>query len=157
MPRLSKWSLALLPIFFCSLAASAGDFGRPYLARPLPYDWTGLHVGITGGGAFNDHDASFEFVNIDPADQVGLPHSAALTSNGGSVGGEIGYDVQTGGWVVGVEGDFSWTNFGDSATTIVPGDSGGGGGRPQLTFATNYQMDWISTVRGASASPLITS
>jgi outer membrane immunogenic protein len=154
MPRLPKGSLALLPIFFCPLAASAGDFGRPSLARPLAYDWSGLHAGITGGGAFNDHDAGFTFVNIDPADQVGLPHSAPFTNRGGLVGGEIGYDVQTGGLIVGVEGDFSWTNFGDSATTIVPSDTGGAGGRPQLTFATNYQMDWISTVRGRSGIPL---
>ena len=47
------------------------------------------------GGIFG-HDASFGFVNINPADQVGLTHSEALTSNGGLVGGEIGYDVQTG-------------------------------------------------------------
>ena len=34
-----------------------------------------------------------------------------------------------------------------------PSNSGGGGGRPQLTFATNYQMDWISTVRGRIGIP----
>ena len=150
MPSLLRRSLGLLPMIFCPLAASAGDFGQPHLTRTtLAYDWSGLHVGITGGGVLDGHDASFAFVNIDPADQVGLPHSAALTSNGGLVGGEIGYDVQTGGWVVGVEGDFSWTNFGDSATTVIPSDPN----RPQITFATNYQMNWISTVRGRIGIP----
>ena len=151
MPSLLRRSLWLLPLVLCPLAASAGDFGQPHLTRALAYDWSGLHVGITGGGVLDGHDASFAFVNIDPADQVGLPHSAALTSNGGLVGGEIGYDVQTGGWVVGVESDFSWTNFGDTATTIIPNDPTTG--RPQLTFATNYQMDWISTVRGRIGIP----
>jgi outer membrane immunogenic protein len=153
MSPLLKRSLALLPILFCllGLPANAGDFGQPHLTRAHPYDWSGLHVGITGGGIFDGHDASFAFVNIDPADQVGLPHSAALTSNGGLVGGEIGYDIQMGAWVVGVEGDVSWTNFGDNATTIIPSDPTTG--RPQLTFATNYQMDWISTVRGRIGIP----
>jgi outer membrane immunogenic protein len=155
MRSLSKGSLALLPIIFASFhsPADAADFGarRSPLARPLAYDWSGLHVGITGGGAFDDHDPSFGFVNIAPADQVGLPRGAALTNSGGLIGGEIGYDVQTGGWVVGVESDFSWTNFGDSATTIIPNDPTTG--RPQLTFATNYQMDWFSTVRGRVGIP----
>ena len=93
MRPLPVGSLALLPILFASLhsTADAADFGarRSSLARPLAYDWSGLHVGITSGGAFDGHDASFGFVNINPADQVGLPHSAALTSNGGLVGGRL--------------------------------------------------------------------
>jgi outer membrane immunogenic protein len=157
MRPLSKGSLALLPILFASFhsTADAADFGarRAPWVRPLTYDWSGLHVGITGGGIFDGNDPSFGFVNIDPADLVGLPSSAPLSSQGALIGGEVGYDIQLGGWVVGVEGDLSWTNFGDSATTIVPADSGGGGGRPQLTFATNYHMDWISTVRGRIGIP----
>jgi outer membrane immunogenic protein len=154
MSPLPKRSLVLLPMLFCPLAAPAcaGDFGQPRLTRVAPYDWSGLHVGISGGGAFNSHDPSSSYENVDPATQAILPHGAALTSNGGLVGGEIGYDVQTGGWIVGVEGDFSWTNFGDSTTNILPEDLATG--RPQLTFATNYQMDWISTVRGRIGIPL---
>ena len=150
--RHSRWSLALLLTLLCPLAARAGDFGRPYLSRPLAYDWSGLHVGISGGGAFNGRDASFAFVSIDPAEQVGLPHSAAFTNDGGLIGGEVGFDVQTGGWVFGVEGDFSWTTFGDDITNVLPQDPTTG--RPQLTFATNYQMNWISTVRGRIGIPL---
>ena len=156
MRSLPLGSLALLPILYVSLSspANAGDFGaRRSWATPLAYDWSGLGVGITGGGAFNGNDPSFGFVNIDPADLVGLPRSAPLSSQGVLIGGEIGYDIQLGGWVVGVEGDLSWTNFGDSATTIVPGNSGGGGGRPQLTFDTSYRMDWFSTVRGRIGIP----
>ena len=133
---------AVTGLTLSSLATHAADLGRaqPYVYRPLAYDWSGFHVGLTGGAAFNGNDPSFGFVNIDPADLDGIPRSAPLSSQGGLIGGEIGYDIQLGGWVVGVEGDLSWTNFGDSATTIVPGNSGGGGGRPQLTFATSEAM-----------------
>ena len=58
---------------------------------------------------------------MDAASQAVLPHGADITSNGGLVGGEIGYDIETGGWVFGVEGDASWTNFGDSTTTGADG------------------------------------
>ena len=54
MRPLSRGSFALLPIIFVLLgsASNAADFGaRPSWGRPLAYDWSGLHVGITGGGA----------------------------------------------------------------------------------------------------------
>ena len=54
--RHSRWSLALLLTLLCPLAARAGDFGRPYLARPLAYDWSGLHVGINA--ALNSGEAN---------------------------------------------------------------------------------------------------
>ena len=150
-PRLAILTLAVM---FLSSQSKAADFGarQSYWARPLAYDWSGLHVGITGGGVIDGHDPGFSYENVDAATQALLPHGADLTSNGGLVGGEIGYDVETGGWVVGLEGDLSWTNFGDNATRIIPGDPTIG--LPQLTFATNYQMDWISTVRGRIGIPL---
>lgn len=143
--------LALGTIVFALLGqtVNAADLGtRRYasIVGPAPFDWGGLHVGITGGGAFDGHDPGFSFENVDAASQAILPHSADLTSNGGLVGGELGYDIETGGWVYGIEGDVSWTSFGDSTTRLVPQNTSLG--MPPITFATNYQMDWISTVRG---------
>jgi outer membrane immunogenic protein len=156
MQPLSKGSFALLPILFALLGstASAADFGpgRSYLTRPLAYDWSGLHVGITGGGAFDGHDSRFTFENVPPDVIARLPQGADITSNGGLVGGEIGYDIVTDGWVVGLEGDISWTDFGDSNTHLVQGDPTIG--FPPIKFITNYQMDWISTVRGRIGVPL---
>jgi outer membrane immunogenic protein len=134
-------------------SANAGDLGAPRYAwaKPATFDWSGLHIGITGGGAFDGHDAGFSFENVDAASIAILPSRADLTSQGGLVGGEVGYDLQTGGWVVGLEGDLSWTNFGDSDTHIVQENTSIG--LPPITFATNYKMDWISTIRGRIGIP----
>ena len=91
-------SLALLAILYALLgtAALAGDFGQR-LARPVVYDWSGLHVGVNGGGVFGGHDPSFSYENVDAESQALLPRRADISANGGLVGAEIGYDVQTGG------------------------------------------------------------
>ena len=150
--------LALLSIVLFGSKALAADLGTEpagppsYVVLPLAYDWSGLHIGITGGGAFNGHDPSFSFENVDAASVAVLPHGADLTSKGGLVGGEIGYDLQGNGFVYGLEGDISWTNFGDSTTRIVPENTSLG--MPPITFNTNYNMNWISTVRGRIGIPL---
>jgi outer membrane immunogenic protein len=77
---------------------------------------------------------------------------ADLSSKGGLVGGEIGYDLQGNGFIYGLEGDISWTNFGDGTTRVVPQYSSLG--MPPITFNTNYNMNWNSTVRGRVGIPL---
>jgi outer membrane immunogenic protein len=156
MQPTSVWRFALFPVILSWLGStvSAADLGaRHYspLVRLETFDWSGLHIGITGGGAFDGHDPGFSFENVPPDSVALLPHGADLTSKGGLVGGEIGYDIVTGGWLLGVEGDISWTNFGDRDTHRV--DENTAIGLPPITFATNYQMDWISTVRGRIGIP----
>jgi outer membrane immunogenic protein len=148
--------LALLPVALSLIAtsASAADLGgRRYspAVRLETFDWSGLHIGITGGGAFDGRDPGFSFENVPPESIALLPQGADLTSKGGLVGGEIGYDIVTGGWLFGVEGDISWTNFGDSDTHVVGEVTSIG--QPPITFVTLYQMDWISTLRGRIGIP----
>ena len=140
--------------------ANAADFSRYQPAGRMyarAFDWTGSHIGLSGGYAFDGHDARYTYngPGVQPEDLAILPSGASLSSNGGIIGGNIGYDAQFDGVVVGLEADLSWTNFGDDTTQLAPGESGGGsgGGRPQLVFATSYQMDWFSTVRGRIGLP----
>lgn len=116
------------------------------------FDWTGLNIGVSGGYAFDGHDASYTFNGVPPEEVAILPSGASLSSNGGIIGGNIGYDQQVGGVIVGVEADLSWTNFGDNATHVFRGDSSIG--MPPITFATSYHMDWFSTMRGRVGLPL---
>src|SRR5262245_35254995 len=78
-------------------AANAADiYHAPpavsYKDTPPPYvgvNWSGLYVGINGGGAWNaTHDSDL----VDPS--------------GGFGGGQIGYNFQRGNIVFGVEADF---------------------------------------------------
>ena len=151
----NRWERLAFPLFAAGLlcsAAWAADLGAAPQGRLLAYDWSGIHVAIMGGGIFDDHNASFTYENVDPALLPLVPHGANLNSAGGIVGGAVGYDIETGGWVLGLEGDISWTNFGDHDTRVVaavPAIM-----LPQINFATSYNMDWFTTVRARIGVPI---
>jgi outer membrane immunogenic protein len=66
----------------------------PVYSAPAMYDWSGPYIGINGGygfGGTNDGD-------------------------GGLVGATLGYNYQSGPWVLGLEGDMNWTNIKGSST-----------------------------------------
>jgi outer membrane immunogenic protein len=66
------------------------------------YDWSGFYVGVNGGYATSDKC----WYSINAAANEGC-HSP----DGGLVGGQIGYNWQFGGFVVGVEGTGDWANL----------------------------------------------
>jgi len=138
-------TLALLST--TAFAADLVNYGPPP-APPIStaLDWTGFHVGVSGGFGFNNGDPAYSYVNVPSQIVPLLPKSANLDADGGIVGGTVGFDKQFGQFVLGVEGDMSWTDFGGDATHIRP--SIPSIGLPSLKFQTDYQMDWLSTVRG---------
>jgi outer membrane immunogenic protein len=111
-------------------SASAADLARKAPPAPVtkapayvPFSWTGFYAGINGGYGFGR------------AKWSGLP--ADFNVNGGMVGGQLGYNWQTGQLVLGVEGDGDWTALRGTAN---PGTCGG---RPCTT-----DNDFLSTFRG---------
>ena len=118
-------SLGLLAL--AALPASAADLPRamPYKAPAYvaAYNWTGVYVGINGGGAWGNSDWS------------GLAFSNS--PSGGMVGGTIGYNWQGVGspWVFGVEGDIDWASIKDSSACGT-------------AFSCQTRNDWLGTVRG---------
>jgi len=125
-------------------AASAADLApRPYTKAPpmvaQMYSWTGCYVGAEGGGIWG---RSQHYYN-DPADipaLVGLAETNGIHPSGGLAGGTVGCNYQfNGNWVIGIEGDVSWTNLNGSAPSIAPFN-------PTLTYQTNQR--WMDTVRG---------
>jgi outer membrane immunogenic protein len=134
--------------------ARAADLGSepPSPMRAVPMlDWTGLRIGLSAGYAFDGNDAGYSYNNVPPEQLDILPNSTSLTNNSGLVGGSVGYDLQMSGVVVGIEGDISWTNFGDDDTIVFNGNSAIG--MPPITFKTKYDLDWISTLRGRIGVP----
>ncbi|MFP3942707.1 MAG: outer membrane protein [Alphaproteobacteria bacterium] len=68
---------------------------------PAVYDWTGVYAGVQIGYAFGDADHTFIPPGAPPGD----------SSPDGILGGaHIGYQVQGGSWVYGIEGDFDYTD-----------------------------------------------
>src|SRR6266704_3484162 len=98
---------------FCMLCGVAvgADMLQP---RPAPsyappvaelQGWTGLYIGINGGGGFGTADSDFSvgggarFASVD------------LSLKGGIGGGQIGYNWQSGAMVYGLEADFQATGL----------------------------------------------
>ncbi len=114
-----KISLALLAAtsltFVAAQAASAADLPRKPIYKAQPpiatiYDWTGFYIGGHLGGAWSSESATI----------VGTGATGGLDPSGFLAGGQLGFNWQNGNWVLGIEGDMSWTNA-DGSTTLPAG------------------------------------
>src|SRR5215471_20716323 len=97
-------------------AAAAADLPvkAPVRAPPVLYNWSGLYLGANVGGAWSNRSIA--------GTALGDPFSTAL------IGGfQLGYNLQAGHFLAGVEGDFDWATF----------------GHPKAPFSD--QQKWIST------------
>ena len=116
-------------------AATAADMpAKAAAAAAAPaFNWTGCYVGINGGAAASG--SSFTSA-VDPGSHLTDPADLATVSAFGSGsandvgflgGGQAGCNLQTGAFVVGIEGD--WDYFGSKPTfnnlngTLTTGDT----------------------------------
>ena len=66
------------------------------------YDWTGVYGGIVGSvGMFTGAEAADYYDN----------YNISTSEWGGTIGGTLGANIQSGMFVYGVEGDFSWSGL----------------------------------------------
>jgi outer membrane immunogenic protein len=133
-------------------AVSVGMLGvvvSPALAADLPYakapptiasvyDWTGVYVGAFGGGGFGNHNVN----NINGQAVPFADYTANYSSTGGLAGGEVGYNWQSGNFLVGVESDLFWSGLrGNDANQFNAGAFGG------VTAVDADNLRWGGTVR----------
>ena len=109
----------------------AADLPRPAYKAPYrnpvyvaPFSWTGFYIGVNGG--YGSGKSSW-------TDALGV--SGDFNVKGALVGGTIGYNLQTGSWVWGVEGDMgvSWIKGSTPAAFCV---------------GCETRNDWLATGRG---------
>lgn len=122
------------------------------------FGWTGFYVGVHGGygGSTADVDVAASGVTIPPfgahaatATMVsGVPTDFATNAKGFIGGGTLGYNVQTGRFVWGVETDLSWADI--EGTNSQSGVFPGIGGAAPITTAGTVQekLDAFGTLRG---------
>jgi outer membrane immunogenic protein len=91
-------------------SAWAADVGIPAykapIVSPVPaYNWSGLYIGGHIGGAWSEQD----FRGLGPSTFFFNPALGSTSHSGSGIigGGQIGYNFQTGPFVLGVEGTFS--------------------------------------------------
>jgi outer membrane immunogenic protein len=132
MRRLLLGLIATVSTIAVTQFASAADMPvkAHVSAAPPIYNWTGLYVGVEGGGAWGS--STHEFPG-------GTGTHGPFNVNGGLLGGTIGYNWQMGQLLAGVEGDISWASVNGSTIGLTTLCTGG----PCTT-----KLTWISTVRG---------
>jgi outer membrane immunogenic protein len=118
MKKFLLGTVGLVALGIAAGPASAADLAaRPVYTKAPPmvaaaYDWSGFYIGINGGWA-QDHDR-----RTDPV--FGL--FGDYDSNGGTVGGQVGYRWQTGPIVFGLEAQGNWADLnGSTANLLAPG------------------------------------
>jgi len=126
------------------LPAQKGPPPAP-MYTPPPFTWAGLYVGVNAGGAFGTTK-----LRSTPSPQPGfgaLPFSQNLSPDGFIGGGQIGYNLQSGWLVYGVEADFQGSTL-KGSSTLVGLPNSAGVIVPTWTNRGTEKMDWFGTVRG---------
>src|SRR5262245_17375023 len=107
-------AITMLAASSVSYAADLPMKAPPPAPLPPPFSWTGFYIGGNIGGAWgqrhvNDGLFGFDFSNTSDGVFIG--------------GGQVGFNYQTGGFVIGIEGDFDWANNSDNNNggVLVPG------------------------------------
>jgi outer membrane immunogenic protein len=121
------------------MAKSPLAMKAPRMAPP-PSSWTGFYVGGDVGAAWLSESATWNPLP-DPATFGAFPNSANDRGVAFLGGAHAGYDYQVmPDWVVGLEGDWTWTKAGGTATAPwVP--------QPGAT-TTSANLDWLASARG---------
>ena len=145
-----KYLLAGLGLFI-SASSLAADLSVGPAPAPVTPSSTGLYIGVHAGAAWQSTPT---WRLVDPSGFF-VPTSVTSNNGGGSALGAVG-GIQGGynwqfapEWVVGIEGDISWTSLSDHRTvaplTIIPG---GGAAFPGTALAMSANTEWLSSVRG---------
>jgi outer membrane immunogenic protein len=130
--RISFWGVALAALFVAGAANAADIFSAapayPSAFSPVPYyNWTGLYVGVNGGGGFSNPNW------YDITDGVGGSYSATS----GLIGGTIGYNAETlAPFVLSEEVDLDASRFHTTVSST-----------PVCAPGCEFRSDWVGTAR----------
>jgi outer membrane immunogenic protein len=147
MEKLLITAFAFAAVTAAPASAAPVYYGAP-VAVPLAYNWTGLYVGGNIGYSTTIRNSS----SVHLLDQNGVEQMQtlfSLTPSGWVGGGQIGFNWElVPHFVVGLEGDWDWSNQKDSVCGVAgmgcvfpptPPNNG-------VSFL-DQKYDWISTLR----------
>jgi outer membrane immunogenic protein len=136
----------LLAVLFAALGLSASAFAADLPPAPPPrapavyvppvvpvYNWSGVYLGINGGWGFG---TAKWIIPVQPAFPTGA--SGDFSDNGGVVGGTLGVNWQTGGFVFGAEGDWDYSAINTGTTATIC----------QISGQCQTGNNWLATLRG---------
>ena len=140
-----------------AFAADLAPVRMPLKAPPVvarPFTWTGCYVGGHVGAGWSHADL------VDPTNLAGTgsgpfaPTGTGIGIDQGAAvlgGGQVGCDYQFAtNWVIGLAGDFSWTNL-DGSTSDPFAFSGGDpffAGKAGVPATLHDQTEWLASATG---------
>ena len=140
---MQKLFLAGVALLF-SAPGFAADLPVAPAPAPVAYpSWTGFYIGVSVGAAWQN----FSSGSINDPNGIlasgGLAGGSAL----GAVGGfQAGYNWQFApAWVVGVEGDFSWTSLSDQRGGAPAVGTNGLPAGPGSSVTLNANTQWLAS------------
>jgi outer membrane immunogenic protein len=171
--------LASFVLIACAAAGSAGAADLPMkapavapVAAPPGWSWTGCYVGANAGGTRGQNQADLSPGGLYRSVPDGLPppnaagsgdvapeiaalsHSYSMANTGWEAGAQVGCNAQWGMAVLGVEGDWQWTNTATAADAAYGSFFTPGTAVPN-TFITPSHTEhvdvtqrWFATARG---------
>jgi outer membrane immunogenic protein len=142
MKKLLLGTIGLVALAFTGPAVAA-DLPPAYSKAPptmMPalYDWSGLYIGINGGGGWAHKCWSLATTSANVLLTPPAPEGCH-DATGGTVGGQFGYRLQSDSWVFGVETQGNWASFKGSNTNLFIGP-------PAVT--DNTRVDGFMTFTG---------
>jgi outer membrane immunogenic protein len=141
---MKKIGFAAPALLMMMAAAFAADLPMKAALEPTPvYSWTGFYVGGNVGGAWSRNSGTITFLGpLSPLDPF-TGNTGGSAAIGGFQEGINWQFART--WVVGIEGDWSWTNAGRGLSQALTF-----GGIP-LNFPSNgslgAKLDWLASAR----------
>jgi outer membrane immunogenic protein len=127
-------SLGVLGLMSPALSADLPAYTKaPALVSPA-YDWSGFYVGVFGGGGFGNHNLTNALGNAGFAN-----FTLNYDSTGAVAGGEVGYNAQSGNYLVGFEADGTWSGIKGDDTGVF-----NAGNAPSIDAT---KLRWAGTVR----------
>jgi outer membrane immunogenic protein len=144
MGGMRRYLLATVSAAALSTTAMAADIpARVPVKAPPPVvvapSWAGFYIGVNAGVVWNNA----EFTTFGGPTPLGFPIGTKYwepNKAGFTGGGQIGYNLQSGNFVYGVEADFNYVSNKASVTHVTAFIV------PSLTSTT--KLDWMGTVRG---------
>lgn len=127
---MKRLGIAISATLLLTLSAQAADLGWNTGASPIysptpASGWGGFYAGVNGGFAWGSTTRQA------PGGGAAVDNS----SGGWQAGGQVGYNLDMGGFVIGAEADLQWSNIGYSEEIAGIGSFKSG-------------MDYFGTVRG---------
>lgn len=104
--------------------AQAADMATKAPAPAAMFNWSGFYAGLHAGYGWGDTSHTNS-----------LAATGEFGIDGWALGGQLGYNLQSGSAVVGVEADIAWTNIEGSFVGVC-------------VTSCNTDIEWLSTIRG---------